>query len=169
MKHSCNRLALLLLCGFVAVFFSNAAMAQHQHDHGGASKPSVKPAAKPPEKGNIQSRIVEGLKVTFEVMSMGEHTKHAQEGGGHSQAELSKSHTIMVTLQDSVSKEIISDAKVQYGLTAPSGAKETGKLEWSGDHYGGGFNAKEKGTYRVQLKVESGGMEREAIFTYAAK
>jgi hypothetical protein len=168
MMPSRNRLTLLLLSGFVAAFLSGAALAQHQPDHGGASKPSVKPAAKPPEKGNIQSTIVEGLKGTFEVMSMGEHTKHAQ-GGGHSQAEHSKSHTMMVTLQDTVSKEIISDARVQYTLTTPAGSRESGKLEWSGDHYGGGFSPKEKGTYQVQLKIESGGMEREAKFAYEFK
>jgi len=168
MRHSYNRLVLLFLCGFVAVFFSNAAMAQHQHDHGGTSKPSAKPAGTPAEKGNAQSTVVEGLKVTFEVMSMGEHTKHAQ-GGGHGQAEHSNSHTIMVTLQDSASKEIISDAKVQYSLATPSGSRETGKLEWSGDHYGGGFSPKEKGTYQLEVKIEGGGMERVAKFAYEIK
>lgn len=168
MMNTLNRLTLLLLSGFVAIFLSGAALAQHQHDHGGTSQPSAKPAGKSPEKGNIQSTIVEGLKVTFEVMSMGEHTKHAQ-GGGHSQTEHSKSHTIMVTLQDTLSKEIISDGKVQYGLIAPSGTKETGKLEWSGDHYGGGFSPKEKGTYQLEVKVESGGMERVAKFAYEFK
>ena len=33
----------------------------------------------------------------------------------------------------------------------------------------GGFTPKEKGTYQVQLKIESGGMERGAKFTYEFK
>jgi hypothetical protein len=75
----------------------------------------------------------------------------------------------MVTLQDTASKEIISDAKVMFSVSSPSGAKESGKLDWSGDHYGGGFSPKEKGAYQVQLRIEGGGMEREATFTYEAK
>jgi hypothetical protein len=97
--------------------------------------------------------------------------KHMQmaKGGSHGKAEHSQSHMFMVTLQDTASKEIISDAKVAYTILSPSGRKETGKLEWSGDHYGGGFSPKEKGTYQVLLMIEGGGMEREAKFTYGAK
>jgi len=73
----------------------------------------------------------------------------------------------MVMIQDTASKEIITDAKVSYTLISPSGREEVGKLEWSGDHYGRGFNAKGKGSYRVQLKIEGGGVEREAKLAYA--
>jgi hypothetical protein len=82
------------------------------------------------------------------------------------ESDHAKSHAIMVMIQDTASKEIITDAKVNYTLVSPSGAKETGKLDWSGDHFGRGFNPKEKGPYQVQLQIESGGMEREAEFTW---
>jgi len=75
----------------------------------------------------------------------------------------------MVTVQDTASKEIISDAKVMCAILSPSGKKETVKLEWSGDHYGADFSPKEKGAYRIQIMIESGGMEREANFQYEAK
>jgi len=58
---------------------------------------------------------------------------------------------------------------VQYTFIRPSGQKETGTLVWSGDHYGGGLSPKEKGIYQFQLMIESGGMEREAKFTYELK
>jgi hypothetical protein len=76
---------------------------------------------------------------------------------------------LMVTLQDTASKEIISDARVDFSVLRPSGQKEGGKMEWSGDHYGGGFSPREKGTLQVQLKIESGGMEREAKLSYELK
>jgi hypothetical protein len=114
---------------------------------------------------------VEGLKVTFEVMNMGEHMKHMPAGksGGHGEAQHSQGHMFMVTLQDTASKEIISDARVSFSILGPSGKKENGKMEWSGDHYGAGFSPQEKGTYQVQLKIESGGMEREANLSYELK
>ena len=114
---------------------------------------------------------VEGFKVSFEVMDMSMHMSMPGMKGNaqHSASEHSQSHAMMVKVQDTASKEIISDAKVQYTLTRPSGEKETGKLIWSGDHYGAGFSPKEKGTYRFQLMVEGGGMEREAGFRYEFK
>jgi len=168
-----KRLVLVFLSGVMLIFFSGAAVAQHSHDHGAPSKAVPKKAApqEAREKSSAQTLNVEGLKITFEVMAMDEHMQHIQaaKGGSHGDADHAKSHSIMVTIQDTASKEIISDAKVQYTLTRPSGGKESGKLEWSGDHYGGGFSPKEKGAYQVQLRIEGGGMEREATFTYEAK
>ena len=168
-----KRLVLVFLSGVMLIFFSGAAVAQHSHDHGAPSKAVPKKAApqEAREKSSAQTLNVEGLKITFEVMAMDEHMQHIQaaKGGSHGDAEHSKGHSIMVTIQDTASKEIISDAKVMFAVSSPSGAKESGKLDWSGDHYGGGFSPKEKGAYQVQLRIEGGGMEREATFTYEAK
>ncbi len=168
-----KRLVLVFLSGVMLIFFSGAAVAQHSHDHGAPSKARPKKAA-PQEaraKSFAQTLNVEGLMIAFEVMAMDEHMRHIQaaKGGSHGDADHAKSHSIMVTLQDTASKEIISDAKVMFSVSSPSGAKESGKLDWSGDHYGGGFSPKEKGAYQVQLRIEGGGMEREATFTYEAK
>ena len=167
-----KKFVLVFLSALLLVLFSGLAMAQHEHGHGTdvSSPQKGKPAEMSMKSGPVQSVTVEGFKVTLEVMGMGEHMKHMQmaKGGSHGEAEHSKSHMFMVTVQDTVSKEIISDAKVAYTVLNPSGGKETGKLEWSGDHYGAGFSPKEKGTYQVQLMIESGGMEREAKFTYKA-
>jgi hypothetical protein len=116
----------------------------------------------------VQSVTVEGFKVTLDVMDMSMHTSMQNMKGNPlpNSFEYSKSHAIMVTVQDTASKEILSDAKVQYTLISPSGIKEAGKLDWSGDHYGKGFNPKGKGAYQVQLVIESGGMERQAQFEY---
>jgi hypothetical protein len=168
-----KRLGLVFLSVLSLIFFSGAAVAQHSHDHGAPSKAVPKKAApqEAREKSSAQTLNVEGLKITFEVMAMDEHMQHIQaaKGGSHGDADHAKSHSIMITIQDKASREIISDAKVQYTLTRPSGGKESGKLDWSGDHYGGGFSPKEKGAYQVQLRIEGGGMEREATFTYEAK
>ena len=167
-----KRLASVYLSGLLLFFFSGTALAQHGRDHGApaTASPSKSLSQKGAKgKGFIQPVTVEGWKVILEVMSMGEHMKHTAKGGTHSEPEQSKSHSIMVTIQDTASQEIISDAKVMFSVSSASGAEESGKLEWSGDHYAGGFSPKAKGAYQVQLKIASGGMEREAKFLYEAK
>ncbi len=169
-----KKVVLIFLSGLLVACFSGVAMAQHGgHMHGGPSSTSPKagPSQEMPMKMRIaQAATIEGYKVTFEVMDMSMHmSMPSMKGNPMHGADHSKSQAIMVKVQDTASQEIISDAKVGYTLISPSGEKETGILEWSGDHYGGSFSPKEKGTYQVQLKIESGGMEREAKFTYEAK
>ena len=164
----------IFLSGFLVLIFWGVAMAQHKHDHGSP------PAAVPPKGTSqemtmpiqpIQIITVEGFRVTFEVMDMSMHMSMPGMKGTPQQgaSEHSQSHALMVKVEDPASKEIISDAKMQYTLIGPSGGKETGKLVWSGDHYSGGFSPKEKGVYQFQLMIESGGMEREAKFRYEVK
>jgi len=169
-----KRIISVLLSGLLVAFYSGAALAQHSHGHGGSSPSApIKGSSKEMSPGGkaVQSIIAEGWKIGFEVMSMEAHM--AMPGmKGHSQQSASsspQSHSLMVTIQDTGSKEIISDAKVTYSILTPSGKNEAGKLEWSGDHYGAGFNAAEKGQYQVQVKVEGGGMDRKVKFTYDAK
>jgi len=162
-------LAVLFMC-----FFAGIALAQHQHDHGGSSPAaSSKDTSQEMQMGGqpVQAITLEGLKITFEVMDMSMQMSMPGMKGNpqHGGPEHSQSHALMVTVQDTTSKEIISDARVQYALTRPSKEKETGELIWSGDHYGGGFTLKEKGFYQFQLGIESGGMDREAKFTYEFK
>lgn len=165
----------LVVCFSVlwAAFLSSAAIAQHGgHGHGGSSTPSPGMASHemPMKSRTGQSMIAEGFKITFDIMDMSTHmAMPGMKGKAVHGAEHSKSQAMMVTVQDTASKEIISDAKVTYTILSPSGNKETGKLEWSGDHYGADFSPKEKGAYRVQIMIQSGGMEREAKFQYEAK
>jgi len=167
-----NKFISFILSWFLVAFFAGGAIAQHKHDHGGPapSSPIEQRQERSVKGGPLQSATVEGYKISFEVMDMSAHmSMPGMKGSSMDAAAHSKTHALMLTVQDTASKEIISDAKVQYTLTSPAGGKETGKLEWSGDHYGGGFSPKEKGTYQVRIKIESGGMEREATFKYAAK
>ena len=154
-------IAILSLCGW--------AEAQHQHGHGSVPVPVGKtpttPKA-PASKAGEQSVTIEGFKFTFEVMSMEEHMKHLKATQAHGEGDHSKTHSLMVRVQDTMSKEIISDARVRYTIISPAGDKETGNLTWSGDHYGGGFSPKEKGSYQVQIRIEGGGMEKEVKFKY---
>jgi hypothetical protein len=168
-----KKIFLILLSGFLVAFYAGIAVAQHQHGHESPSAAPKKGTSHGVHKADqpAQAATVEGFKITLEVMDMSAHMSMPGMKGSsqHGSSDHSKSHAVMVTVQDIASKEIISDAKVRYTLVRPSGGKEMGNLVWSGDHYGGGFSPKEKGAYQVQLMIESGGMEREAKFIYSAK
>ena len=159
-----------ILAGLLIFCLSGAARAQHGHSHG-APAVSKGTGAKDstPAKGSVQMVTLEGVKISLEVMSMGDHIKHMTKGSDHGYADHGKSHSLMVTLQDVASKEIISEARIAFVISGPAEGKESGKLTWSGDHYAAGINLKEKGKYQIELRAESGGMTREAKFTRDVK
>ncbi len=174
MPSAVKKLGMFFVAGIFLVSFAGMAIAQHGHGsgHGGTGMPaqgsgggshSMSMMNRP-----VQSVTVDGYKVSVDIMDMSMHSSMQKMKGNPAPGESdhAKSHAIMVMIQDTTSKEIITDAKVSYTLVSPSGVKETGKLDWSGDHYGRGFDPNEKGSYQVQLKIESGGMEREAKLTY---
>ncbi len=157
---------MIVMGAFIMLYSTGVAMAQH--GHGGHSSPPKKSAPVVAPKA-IPSATVEGWKISMEVMNMEEHMKHLKGSSGHGAAHHAQSHSLMVTIQDMFSKEIISDAKVNFTILSPSGKKESGAMEWSGDHYGGGFSPREKGKYQVHLLMDHGGLQREAKFTHEAK
>ena len=173
MSKGVKKMFCIFLAGFsVILFYGGAAIAQHNHGHAGMSMPSQESGGGSHSMSMmnrpVQSVTVDGYKVSLDIMDMSMHSSMQKMKGNPAPGESdhAKSHAIMVMIQDTASKEIITDAKVSYTLVSPSGNKETGKLDWSGDHYGRGFDAKEKGAYQVQLKIEGGGMEREAKLSY---
>lgn len=176
MSNIGKNFGLLFLAGASVFGLGGIAMAQHGHGgmdmsaHGststqgsGSHSMSMSMKDRP-----VQSVSVDGFKISLDIMDMSMHASMQKMKGNPAPGEMdhAKSHAIMVVVQDTASKEIITDAKVNYTIVSPTGAKETGKLDWSGDHYGRGFSPKEKGAYQVQLQIDSGGMEREAKFTY---
>jgi hypothetical protein len=179
MSNIGGKFGLLFLAGFFVFGLGGVALAQQGHGHGGRDMPAH---GSTPTHGSgshsmsmkdrpVQSVSVDGFKISLDIMDMSMHTSMQKMKGnppphGYDQ---SKSHAIMVMIQDTASKEIITDAQVTCTILSPGGEKEAGKLQWSGDHYGRGFEPKEKGAYQVHLKIESGGMGRETNFTYNPK
>ena len=169
-----KKFVLAFLGSLVVTFLPGAAMGQHGHDHGSSS-----PAA--PQKGTshemtmgnqpTHSVSVEGLKITFEVMDMSMHMSMPGMKGNpqHGASEHSQSHALMVKVQDTASKEIISDAKSAVYLNSTFRGERNGQIGVVRRPLWRGFSPKEKGAYQFQLMIESGGMEREAKFTYEFK
>ncbi len=159
-----RRIGVFIFAGIFVFSFAGAAVAQHSH---GQTHQMTPAKSAPAKAASTQSVSVDGYKISLEVMDMSAHmSMSGMKGSSMSEAEHSKSHAMMVTIQDTASKEIISDARIQFSLVTPAGSKEGGKLVWSGDHYGASFNAKEKGAYQFSFSIESGGMNHEAKFSY---
>ncbi len=170
MGRSFGKIGVYFCVGMVVISLGGMAFAQHGHGPGGTAMPGHGSDSHSMSMMNrpVQFLSVEGMKISLDIMDMSMHTSmQAKKGnpvpGGY---DHSQSHAIMVMIQDTASKEILTDAKINCTITRPSGERETGDLMWGGDHYGKGFSPKEKGAYQVELKVYSGGLEREAKFTY---
>ncbi len=179
MSSMAKKFGVFFLAGVFVVSLGGVALAQQGHGHGGMDMSSQGGMSSHGSGGSSHSMsmsmkdrpvltaTVEGFKITLDVMTAEEHMKMAKAHGAHQGGtEHAKSHHFVVTVQDTASKEIISDAKVMFAVQSPSGEKQTGKLNWVGDHYGGDIDLKGKEDYGVSVMIESGGMEREAKFTY---
>ncbi len=174
MRKAARLAGMLFAVGIFVLALSAIAMAQHGHGSGhggtdmsshgsGEGSHSMSMMNRP-----VQSVTIDNYKISLDIMDISMHASMQKMKGNPAPGESdhAKSHAIMVMIQDTGSREIISDAKVNCTVLTPSGQKFAGKLDWSGDHYGRGLEAKEKGSYQVQLKIESGVMERDASFKW---
>jgi hypothetical protein len=170
-----KRIQFVILLAICLAFGTGQAFAQHNHDHG------VQPATKMEHQGMshsmsmadrpIQSAIVQGLKVSLDVMDMAMHV-HMQGMKGNpvpDSYDAQQSQAIMVMLQSTKSKETVKDADVVITLISPSGKEKISKAPWCGDHYGQSVSPSEKGTYKIRIKVKAKEGDGETTFDYVYK
>ncbi len=115
-----KKLGLLFLAGIFVFSFAGIAMAQHGHGsgHGGSSMSthgsgggshSMSMMNRP-----VQSVTVDGYKVSLDIMDMSMHASMQKMKGNPAPRRIwtmPKAHAIMVMIQDTASKEIITDAQ----------------------------------------------------------
>ena len=119
-----KKLGMYFLAGSFVFAFAGAAMAQHGHGGMDMSTHASSSPSMPMKDRTVQSESVDGYKITLDVMDMSMHmSMQGMKGNPMKDADHSKSHAFMVTIQDTASKEIISDAKIIYTLISPSGEK----------------------------------------------
>ena len=132
---------------------------------------------------------VDGLKLTWEIMSMDEAMKTMgkemmgkeghQEGmkgmegmGGHGGMGKMASHHITVQLVEAATGKEVKDAKVIATSYAPNGDEEkkvlyTMTIEGK-NHYMEDLNFTQKGEYKIQLLIRRGGKDIKYTFDYEA-
>ena len=131
-----------------------------QHMHGGMSGGSM--------KMDTKEVLVEGTKVTFQIMANAEHQKMLKDMKMKENVESGTTHNITVTLKDDKSQKEITNAEITMKVVDPKGKDQIKTLKYEKDmrSYDGYFNLPEKGKYQVMVLIKQGDLKKTAGIYY---
>ncbi|MEW6375120.1 MAG: hypothetical protein AB1502_04925 [Thermodesulfobacteriota bacterium] len=151
---------------FVMPFFCLLALTSlslAQHGHGAIKGETM--------KMDTKEVLVEGVKVTFQIMSNEEHRKMLKDMKMKEDVEPGTSHNITVTLKDEKTQKEITDAQISMKVVDPKGKDQIKAINYEGSmkSYDAYFNLVEKGKYQVMILLKTGDQRRTAGFYYEVK
>jgi len=149
------------ILGLVAL--TSVSFAQHGHGHGGMGSSSMKMETK--------EVLVEGVKVTFQIMANEEHKKMLKDMKMKEDVEAGTTHNITLTLKDEKTQREITDAQVSMKVIDPKGKDQIKDMRYEGamksfDAY---VNLPDKGKYQVIVLVKRGDHKMPAGIYYEIK
>lgn len=154
---------------YVAVFFAAIvilapalASAQHAHGHGSSGGGM---------KMDTREVLVEGVKVTFQIMANDEHRKMLKEMKMKDDIEAGTTHNVTVTLTDPSTQKQLTDAAVSMKVVDPAGKEQIKSLKYEGsmkshDAY---FNMPDKGRYELLVLIRQADRRTTAGVYYDLK
>ncbi len=150
----------VVLCGML---FGSTFPALAQHMHGGMGGGSM--------KMDVKEVLVEGVKVTFQIMPNDEHQKMLKDMKMREDIEPGTTHNVTVLLKDEKSQKDITDASVNIKVVDPAGKDQikTMKYEDMMKSYDAYFSLKEKGKYQMMILFKVGDQKRTAGIYYDMK
>ena len=159
MKKLISVLGILVFCLFT---FTSISLAQHSH--GGMSMGT-------PMKMDTKEVLVEGVKVTFQIMANDEHKKMLKDMKMKEDIEPGTTHNITVILKDEKTQKEITNAQINMKVIDPKGKDQikTLKYEETMKSYDAYFNLTEKGKYQVMILFKIGEQKRTAGIYYEIK
>jgi hypothetical protein len=159
MKKLISVLGILFFCLFT---FTSISLAQHSH--GGMSMGT-------PMKMDTKEVLVEGVKVTFQMMANDEHQKMLKDMKMKEDIEAGTTHNITVTLKNEKTQKEILDAKITMKVVDPKGKDQIKTLKYEGEmkSYDAYFDLKEKGKYQVMILFKIEEQKRTAGIYYELK
>jgi len=159
MKKLISVLGILFFC-----LFTFASVSLAQHSHGGMTIGT-------PMKMDTREVLVEGVKVTFQIMVNGEHQKMLKDMKMKEEVEPGTTHNITVTLKDEKSQKEISNAQVTMKVVDPKGKDQIKAMKYEGTmkSYDAYFDLPEKGKYQVIVLVKKGDQKIPAGIYYEIK
>ena len=159
MKRVLSILGILVVGGFL---LSSVSLAQHSH--GGMSMGT-------PMKMDTKEVLVEGVKVTFQMMANNEHQKMLKDMKMKEDVEPGTTHNITVTLKDDKTQKEITDAQINMKVVDPKGKDQIKPLKYDGEmkSYDAYFNLPEKGKYQVMILAKVGEKKTTAGIYYEVK
>jgi hypothetical protein len=140
---------------------SSVSLAQHGH---GAMKSEGM-------KMDTKEVIVEGVKVTFQMMANESHKKMLKDMKMKEDIEPGTTHNITVILKDDKTQKEITDAQINMKVVDPKGKDQikTLKYEEAMKSYDAYFNLPDKGKYQVMILFKIGEQKRTAGIYYELK
>lgn len=135
-----------------------------QHSHGGMSTGTSM-------KMDTKEVLVEGVKVTFQIMANDEHKKMLKDMKMKEDVEPGTTHNITVTLKDEKTQKEIPGAQINAKVIDSKGKDQikTLKYEEAMKSYDAYFNLPEKGKYQVMILFKTGDQKRTAGIYYDLK
>jgi hypothetical protein len=147
----------------VGVFFLSS-VSLSQHSHGGMSMGSSM-------KMDTKEVLVEGVKVTFQIMEIDEHKKMLKDMKMKEEVEAGTTHNITVTLKDEKTQKEMTDAEISMKVVDPKGKDQIKTLKYEGEmkSYDAYFNLPEKGKYQIMILAKTGEKKTTAGIYYELK
>ena len=151
--------AMLVLSVFLFPSFPFA-----QHSHGGMSMGT-------PMKMDTKEVIVEGVRVSFQIMANDEHMKMLKDMKMKEDIESGTTHNITVVLKDVKTQKEIADAQINMKVVGPEGKDQIKALKFEEmmKSYDAFFNLPEKGKYQVMILAKNGERKITAGIYYEVK
>jgi hypothetical protein len=159
MKKLISVLGILVLSLFALTQLSLA-----QHSHGGMSTGTSM-------KMDTKEVLVEGVKVTFQIMANDEHKKMLKDMKMKEDIESGTTHNITVTLKEEKTQKEITNAQINMKMIDPKGKDQVKSLKYEETmkSYDAYFNLPEKGKYQVMILFKIGDQKRTAGIYYEIK
>jgi len=115
--------------------------------------------------------LVEGVKVTFQVMANNEHQKMLRDMKMKEDIEPGTTHNITVTLKDAKTQKDITNAQITMKVVDPKGKDQIKPMKYEDmmKSYDAYFNLPEKGKYQVMILAKMGERKITAGIYYDLK
>lgn len=122
-------------------------------------------------KMDTRDVLVEGVKVTFQIMVNEEHKKMLKDMKMKEDVEPGTTHNITVTLKDEKTQKEVTDAQINMKVIDPKGKDQIKALKYEGmmKSYDAYFNLPEKGKYQVMILFKIGEKKSTAGIYYDVK
>jgi len=149
---------------FVFCLVSFVSVSLAQHSHGGMSMGT-------PMKMDTKEVLVEGVKVTFQMMANEEHQKMLKDMKMKEDIEPGTTHNITVTLKDEKAQKEITNAQISMKVVDPKGKDQIKALKYDEmmKSYDAYFNLPAKGKYQVMILAKTGEKKVTAGIYYEVK
>jgi hypothetical protein len=153
-----------LVLGLVLVGMLVPAISSAQHAHGQGSSGSSM-------KMDTREVLVEGVKVTFQIMANAEHLKMLKDMKMKDDIEAGTTHNVTVVLTDQATQKQITDAAVSMKVVDSKGKDQIKNLKYESSmkSYDGYFNMPEKGKYELLVLIKTGDQKKTAGVYYELK